>query len=265
MNRILIATDGSPSALQAIEVGLDLAEEEGSEAIFVHVAPTKDVLPVMGGFGMAAVSMPHELGEADQVCLDDAVRIAEELGLEAKTKLLAGDPSEGDRRLCRLDRRRPDRCRLARLRRHLRRAARQRLAGDSPSDDASGADRSPGASAGRSARMKVIWATDGSGNADAALPFARELAGTGGSLIAVHCNEILYGKAPGFPLRAEDVEREAKIRAQVDELRAEGLDAKLVELTGPIVEASSMIADLAATTDADVIVVGTRGHGPLPV
>ena len=111
--------------------------------------------------------------------------------------------------------------------------------------------------------MKVIWATDGSGNADAALPFARELAGTGGSLIAVHCNEILYGKAPGFPLRAEDVGREAKIRAQVDELRAEGLDAKLVELTGPIAEAASMIADLAASTDADVIVVGTRGHGPL--
>lgn len=45
--------------------------------------------------------------------------------------------------------------------------------------------------------MKVIWATDGFGNADAALPFARELACTGGSLIAVHCNEILYGKAPG--------------------------------------------------------------------
>jgi nucleotide-binding universal stress UspA family protein len=111
--------------------------------------------------------------------------------------------------------------------------------------------------------MKVIWATDGSGNADAGLPFARELAGTGGSLIAVYCNEILYGKAPGFPLRAEDVGREAKIRIQVDELRAEGLDAKLVELTGPIAEAASMIADLAASTDADVIVVGTRGHGPI--
>ena len=95
MNRILIATDGSPSALQAIEVALDLAEEEGSEAIFVHVAPAKDVLPVMGGFGMATpVSTPHELDAADQVCLDDAVRIAEELGLEAKAKLLTGDPAK---------------------------------------------------------------------------------------------------------------------------------------------------------------------------
>ena len=95
MNRILIATDGSPSALQAIEVGLDLAEEEGSEAIFVHVAPAKDVLPVMGGFGMAApVSTPHKLDAADRLCLDDAVRIAEELGLETRAELLAGDPAK---------------------------------------------------------------------------------------------------------------------------------------------------------------------------
>ena len=91
MKRILIATDGSPSALQAIEVGLDLVEEEGSEAIFVHVAPTKEVLPV-AGVGMVPVSVPHELGEADKAPLDEAIRIAEELGLTAETKLLAGDP-----------------------------------------------------------------------------------------------------------------------------------------------------------------------------
>jgi nucleotide-binding universal stress UspA family protein len=93
MKRILIATDGSPSALQAIEVGLDLAEEEGSEAIFVHVAPTKEVLPV-AGVGMVPVSVPHELNEADRASLDDAVRIGEEFGLEARTKLLAGDPAK---------------------------------------------------------------------------------------------------------------------------------------------------------------------------
>jgi nucleotide-binding universal stress UspA family protein len=93
MKKILIATDGSPSALRAIEVGLDLAEEEGSEAIFVHVAPTKEVLPV-AGVGMVPVSVPHELDEADRASLHDAVRIAEELGLEAKTTLLAGDPAK---------------------------------------------------------------------------------------------------------------------------------------------------------------------------
>jgi len=111
--------------------------------------------------------------------------------------------------------------------------------------------------------MKVIWATDGSGNADEALPFAKELVGSDGSLIAVHCKEILAGSAPGFPLRPEDVALETKVRSQVTELCAEGLDAKLAVPRGPIAEAAFMIADLAGETDAEVIVVGTRGHGPL--
>ena len=99
MKRILIATDGSPSALQAVEVGLELAEEEGAEPIFVHVAPTKDVLPV-AGVGMVPVSVPHELVEADRASLDEAVELAEERGLEAATKLLA-ESCQGDRRVTR--------------------------------------------------------------------------------------------------------------------------------------------------------------------
>jgi nucleotide-binding universal stress UspA family protein len=112
--------------------------------------------------------------------------------------------------------------------------------------------------------MKVIWATDGSENADAALPFARRLAATDdGSLIAVHCNEILAGRAPGFPFVPEEAELEERVRRQVEELCADGCDAKLVVLRGPVAEAAFMIADLAAETGAEVIVVGTRGRGPL--
>jgi nucleotide-binding universal stress UspA family protein len=59
IKKILIATDGSPSALRAAELGLELAEEEGAQPIFVHVAPTKDVLPV-AGIGMVPVSGPTE-------------------------------------------------------------------------------------------------------------------------------------------------------------------------------------------------------------
>jgi nucleotide-binding universal stress UspA family protein len=92
MKTILIASDGSPSARQAIELGLELAEEEEAQPIFVHVAPTKDVLPVMG-IGMVPVSVPHELEEADRASLDDAVRLAEERGLEAETRLLTGNPA----------------------------------------------------------------------------------------------------------------------------------------------------------------------------
>jgi nucleotide-binding universal stress UspA family protein len=90
--KILIATDGSPSALRAIELGLELAEDEGAEPIFVHVAPAKDVLPV-AGIGMVPLSVPHELAEADRASLVEAVELAEERGLDAATRLLTGDPA----------------------------------------------------------------------------------------------------------------------------------------------------------------------------
>jgi nucleotide-binding universal stress UspA family protein len=94
MRKILIATDGSPAALQAVELGLELAEEQHAEPIFVHVAPEADVLPV-AGFAMAGpVSVPHELDEADRSSLDEALLIAEERGVEARTKLLAGEAAE---------------------------------------------------------------------------------------------------------------------------------------------------------------------------
>ena len=94
MKKILIATDGSPSALQAVEFGLELAEEHQAEPIFVHVAPAADVLPV-AGFAMAGpVSVPHELAEADRSSLDEAYEIADERGIEARTKLLAGDAAK---------------------------------------------------------------------------------------------------------------------------------------------------------------------------
>ena len=92
MKTILIATDGSPSALQAIELGLELAEEEDAQPVFVHVAPTKEFRPV-AGIGMAPVAVPHELAEADRAPLDEAARIAEERGLDATTKLLTGNPA----------------------------------------------------------------------------------------------------------------------------------------------------------------------------
>lgn len=90
MNRILIATDGSPAALQAVELGLELAEEHHAQVTFVHVAPTADVLPV-AGFAMAGpVSVPHELGEHDRESLDRALELAEERGIPAMTRLLVG-------------------------------------------------------------------------------------------------------------------------------------------------------------------------------
>lgn len=95
MNRILIATDGSPSAAHAVEIGIELADEHRAEPVFVHVAPTMELLPVgIVGMGAAPVSAPHVLDEHDRLCLDKAVQLAEERGLEARTELLTGNPAK---------------------------------------------------------------------------------------------------------------------------------------------------------------------------
>lgn len=118
----------------------------------------------------------------------------------------------------------------------------------------------------------IIWATDGSETADGALPFAKALAACdSGQLVVVHSNELLVGKAGGYPLLADedDLEAkirdhlEAKIRDQVDELKAEGFDVSLKLVTGVATDCAHLIADAAREAAADVIVVGTRGHAPV--
>ena len=107
----------------------------------------------------------------------------------------------------------------------------------------------------------IIWATDGSETADRALPYAKELAhGAAGRLIVVHSKELLVGRAGGHPVLADEDEVETKIEAQVEQLRADGLDASFRLVSGSAPHAAHMISDAAAEAGADLIVVGTRGH-----
>jgi len=90
MKAILIATDGSPSAREAVEFGLDLASESGAVVTFVTVVPEVDIAP-FGGLGMAA-AVPHELHDADEKPLDEALELAEQAGVKAHRRLLRGSP-----------------------------------------------------------------------------------------------------------------------------------------------------------------------------
>jgi nucleotide-binding universal stress UspA family protein len=111
----------------------------------------------------------------------------------------------------------------------------------------------------------VIWATDGSEAADQALPFAKDLVrGASRQLVVLHNKERLVGgRTAGFPLYADEDEREAKICDQVDEACAEGLDATFRLTSGFAGHSGDTISNAARELDADVIVVGTRGHGPV--
>ena len=90
MKKILVATDGSPSATEAVGFGVELASEHAAELLFVHVVPTLDVIPVLG-FGGIGAAAPHEVGERDRMVLDDAAAVAADHDLVSTTAILRGD------------------------------------------------------------------------------------------------------------------------------------------------------------------------------
>ena len=89
MKRILIATDGSPSAQEGVAFGLELAADQDAVATFVFVVPAVDVVPT-GGFGLTA-SMPHEVTDAEYEPLERAREQAEGAGVAAHARLLRGE------------------------------------------------------------------------------------------------------------------------------------------------------------------------------
>ena len=90
MQSIVIATDGSPSAQEAVDFGLELAADQGAAVTFVHVAPAVDLLPG-GGFGIT-VPVPHDMTDTEAESLEKARELAEAKAVHVHTRLLEGDP-----------------------------------------------------------------------------------------------------------------------------------------------------------------------------
>jgi nucleotide-binding universal stress UspA family protein len=113
---------------------------------------------------------------------------------------------------------------------------------------------------------KVIWATDGSEAADRALLQAKMLtADAQGSLLAVYCQEYtMPGKGGGsVPVHANEDDLQSKVERQVAELSSDGVAATLESTRSRVGGAAHAIADIAVREQADLIVVGTRGHTAL--
>lgn len=89
MKRILVATDGSEAAAEAVLFGVELAAEHEAELIFVHVVPALDVVPATP-WGYGAV-LPHQPSAEDKQMLEDAAAVAAEHGVISTTVLLSGD------------------------------------------------------------------------------------------------------------------------------------------------------------------------------
>jgi len=110
----------------------------------------------------------------------------------------------------------------------------------------------------------IVWATDGSANADLALDYVKKLAEGGQSrVVAVHVKEFfIAGRATG-PVHLDEDELQQKIQGQVNDLKQAGIDASLQAYPAPAGNAAHITADIAKEAGADLIVVGTRGQGPL--
>jgi nucleotide-binding universal stress UspA family protein len=111
----------------------------------------------------------------------------------------------------------------------------------------------------------IIWATDGSAAADAALPQVRELARSNGTAVVVlHCDETFVGpRSYGLEVHVDESDIKEKIASQAKELAAEGLDVTTDFVSGHSGVAAHAIAEAAEKDGADLIVVGTRGHSAL--
>jgi nucleotide-binding universal stress UspA family protein len=113
---------------------------------------------------------------------------------------------------------------------------------------------------------KIVWATDGSEAADQALDVATRMASeSGGELLAVHCVEMtLPGKASGrYPVFADEQEMEQKIARQVKAVAAHGVPAQMEITRTDAGHAAHAIASVVREQHGEVIVVGTRGRGPI--
>ena len=110
----------------------------------------------------------------------------------------------------------------------------------------------------------IVWATDGSANADLALDYVKKLAEGGRSrVVAVHVTELRVGRGAAGPVHLDEDELQQKIRGQVNDLKQAGIDASLQAYPALAGNAAHIMADSAKEAGADLIVVGTRGQGPL--
>lgn len=110
----------------------------------------------------------------------------------------------------------------------------------------------------------IVWASDGSEHADRALEYAQKLAeASSAKLIATHVREINVGRAGSYPVQPGEDETEQKIQGQAKAAKDSGIDAEYEQPGAVVGSAAHAIADLAAARNADLIVVGTRGQGPV--
>jgi nucleotide-binding universal stress UspA family protein len=93
MQRVLVATDGSLSAADAIGFAVDFASARDAQLTFVHVVPTVEFVPSTGNDDVRG-AVQHEPTAHEHALLEDAAALAAEHGVPATTVLLGGSTAD---------------------------------------------------------------------------------------------------------------------------------------------------------------------------
>ncbi len=107
----------------------------------------------------------------------------------------------------------------------------------------------------------IVWASDGSENADRALEVAKTLAHDhDASIVVVHIVQH-YAAKTGLAVYPDEDRVKVKLEQAVEQLSKDGFkpSLRIVDHVGP--QPASEIADIAREVGAGLIVTGTRGHG----
>ena len=109
----------------------------------------------------------------------------------------------------------------------------------------------------------IVWATDGSQQADQALEVAKTLAlDHAASLVVVHVVQH-YATETGLAVYPDEDRVRARLEQTVEQLSKDGFrpSLRIVDHVGP--QPAHEIADIARKEGAGLIVLGTRGHGTI--
>jgi nucleotide-binding universal stress UspA family protein len=108
----------------------------------------------------------------------------------------------------------------------------------------------------------IAWATDCSPSAFNALTVAKGLARQFGAKLAIiHVQELTIGRG-GIVVDANEA-AVAALHRTAQQLRHEGIEATVSVTRARASAAPRAIVDLVTGADADIVIIGNQGHGPL--
>ena len=112
---------------------------------------------------------------------------------------------------------------------------------------------------------KIVIALDGSEYSIKAVDYAKRLSPDKSARIeVVHVRELLMGRGVGgAPVKIDEEEVVEQVQGTVRELGEAGYDVHLQVVSTVRDGPAHIIAEIAQSIHADVIIVGTRGHGPV--